>query len=53
MSNRKTFKVTVMPNDGSGAYTEFVEAVNPNQARKLLESKLPSGYKTGTFNQVH
>ena len=52
MSTRKTYKVTVRPTDGSGAYTEYVEAVNPPQARKILESRLPSDWQTGGYNQV-
>ena len=53
MSTRKTYKVTVIPSAGGGsAYTEYVEAVNPPQARQILESRLPSDWKTGGYNQV-
>jgi hypothetical protein len=53
MSTRKNFKVTVIPSAGDGgAYTEYVEAVNPVQARKILEARLPSDWKTGGYNQV-
>jgi hypothetical protein len=53
MSTRKNFKVTVMPSPGGGmAYTEYVEAINPVQARKILEARLPGDWKTCGYNQV-
>jgi len=53
MSTRKNYKVTVIPAPGDGsAYTEYVEAVNPPQARKILEARLPGDWKTCGYNQV-
>jgi hypothetical protein len=53
MSTRKTYKVTVIPSSGGGAtYTEYVEAVNPPQARQILESRLPGDWRTVGYNQV-
>ena len=52
MSTRKTYKVTVIPSPGNGsAYTEYVEAVNPPQARAILGARLPSDWKTCGYNQ--
>ena len=53
MSNRKTFKVTVIPKGNGQAYTEYVEALNPPQARQILEARLPGDWKTCGYNQVH
>ncbi len=49
MATRKTFKFTV---SGSGYnYDEFIEAVNPPEAKRLAEARYP-GCKLYGFNQV-
>ena len=49
MSNKKTFKFTV---SGSGySQTEFIEAVNPREAKRFAEARFP-GTKLYGFNEV-
>ena len=49
MATRKTFKFTV--SDTGSTYDEFIEAVNPPQARRLAEARYPNCRLYG-FNQV-
>ena len=51
-SNLKTFKVNVMFNDGTGARFEYIEAVNPPQARMIAESRFGDA-RIGSVNQVN
>lgn len=44
MSNTKTYSVRVIA-PGIAGYEEYVDAVNPNQAQKIVESRVPSDYK--------
>ena len=49
MSTRKTYKFTV---SGRGYnYEEFIEAVNPPEARRLAEARYP-GCNLYGFNEV-
>ena len=50
-SNLKTFKVNVMFNDGTGSRFEFIEAVNPPQARAIAEARFPATATIGSVNQ--
>ncbi len=50
MATRKTFKFTV--SDKGSSYDEFIEAVNPPQARRLAEARYP-GCRLFGFNQVN
>ena len=47
----KRYKFQVMYKGGS--HTEFIEARNPAQAREIAESRYPSDYRFGGFNQVY
>ena len=47
----RTFKVNVIF-PGTGARTEFIEAVNPNQARNIAESRFGNA-KIGSVNRVN
>ena len=51
-SNLKTFKVNVMFNDGTGARFEYIEAVNPPQARAIAEARFPATATIGSVNQM-
>ena len=45
---RPTYEVLVLPASGNGpSYWESIEALNPNQAKKLLLARLPDGWKVG------
>ena len=45
---RPTWEVLVLPSAGNGnSYWEAVEAQNGLQAKKLIQSRIPSGWKVG------
>lgn len=45
---RPTWEVLVIPSAGSGnSYTDEVEAQNATQAKKLIQSRIPSDWKIG------
>ena len=50
MASTKTFKFTV--SDTGSTRTEFIEAVNPPQAKRMAEARYP-GSKLYGFNQVN
>ncbi len=52
MASLKTFKVNVMFNDGTGSRFEYIEAVNPPQARAIAESRFPGSATIGSVNQM-
>ena len=52
-SSMKTFKVNIMFNDGTGSRFEYIEAVNPPQARAIAESRFPSTATVGSVNMVN
>ncbi len=50
MASTKTFKFTV--SDTGSTRTEFIEAVNPPQAKRMAEARYP-GCRLFGFNQVN
>ena len=45
---RKTYSVLVLPSAGDGvSYWEDVQAQNVTQAKKLVQSRIPQGWKVG------
>ncbi len=49
----KIYKVNVMFKDGSGPRFEYIEAVNPPQARAIAENRFAGVAKIGSVNQHH
>ena len=47
----RTFRVNIMFNDGTGSRMEYIEAVNPNQARNIAESRYGDA-RIGSVNLV-
>ena len=46
--NRPTWEVLVIPSTGNGrSYWDEVEAQNGTQAKKLIQSRIPSDWKVG------
>ena len=45
---RPTWEVLVIPSPGNGnSYTDEVEAQNATQAKKIIQSRVPSDWKIG------
>ena len=45
----KTYEVLVQPACGyGGAYWTSVQAINPPQARRIVESRVPSDWRVGS-----
>mgnify|MGYP003123145913 FL=1 len=49
---RYTYKVNIMPTDGTSPFFEEIEATNPPQARKIAENRYAGVAKIGSANQV-
>lgn len=48
LMTRPTWEVLVIPSAGNGhSYTDEVEAQNATQAKKLIQSRIPSDWKIG------